>query len=97
MDFAKVGRGWEFNRERDGAYRAGKWRRSREQREREERVKREIWGLGTQGKRERERLRGGRNVEVLVFSHREFLHGLTGDRKFVSFSLLGGWEEQRRG
>ncbi|KAJ8069688.1 hypothetical protein OCU04_000113 [Sclerotinia nivalis] len=85
------GRSWEINMEKDGGYviegyrgkRKWRWRRSREQKERGERVKRDLWGLGDEarGMDEDGRRKGrrGRDIEILVFSHGEFLRGLTGD------------------
>ncbi|KAF7958995.1 hypothetical protein EAE96_002515 [Botrytis aclada] len=76
VDFSRVKEGWERNAERDGGYVGGRWRRSGEQRERGRRVLERLWGVGREGLR-----RGveGRDVEILVISHGEFLHGLTGD------------------
>ncbi|KAF7894447.1 uncharacterized protein EAF01_009898 [Botrytis porri] len=74
IDFERVNEGWERNRERDGGYVGGRWRRSREQRERSVRVLERLWELG----RERLEKKEG-DVEILVISHGEFLHGLTGD------------------
>ncbi|KAF7906613.1 hypothetical protein EAF00_000892 [Botryotinia globosa] len=74
MDFERVEDGWERNGERDGRYVEGRWRRSREQRERSHRVLKRLWELGREG------LKAGEgDVEILVISHGEFLHGLTGD------------------
>ncbi|KAF5878136.1 putative phosphoglycerate mutase protein [Botrytis fragariae] len=79
VDFSRVKEGWERNGERDGGYIGGRWRRSREQRERSQRVLKRLWEVGREGL-EAERERGsGRDVEILVISHGEFLHGLTGD------------------
>ncbi|THV52350.1 hypothetical protein BGAL_0081g00010 [Botrytis galanthina] len=74
VDFGRVEEGWERNRERDGGFVEGRWRRSREQRERSYRVLKRLWELGREGL---ERSEG--DVEILVISHGEFLHGLTGD------------------
>ncbi|TGO22509.1 hypothetical protein BPAE_0165g00240 [Botrytis paeoniae] len=79
VDFSRVKEGWERNGERDGGYVEGRWRRSREQRERSQRVLKRLWEVGREGL-EAEREKGsGRDVEILVISHGEFLHGLTGD------------------
>ncbi|ATZ46289.1 hypothetical protein BCIN_01g09130 [Botrytis cinerea B05.10] len=74
VDFEGVQEGWERNRERDGMWVDGRWRRSREQRERGRRVLERLWEVGWEGVQQ-----GKGDVEILVISHGEFLHGLTGN------------------
>lgn len=74
VDFEGVQEGWERNRERDGMWVDGRWRRSREQRERGRRVLERLWEVGREGVQQ-----GKGDVEILVISHGEFLHGLTGN------------------
>ncbi|KAF7949508.1 uncharacterized protein EAE97_003017 [Botrytis byssoidea] len=74
MDFERVEDGWERNVERDGRFVEGRWRRSREQKERSQRVLKRLWELGREGVKAAEG-----DVEILVISHGDFLHGLTGD------------------